>query len=388
VENQPLLRNKRFLSIFSIAFIIYISNYMVMQTIPLYADTLGASAQMLGMVSGIFSMCALLMRPFSGQLSDTEDKTILLRLVIVGLLVSVFGLAFSRQIWLLLLFRGLGGFAWGAGSTVCVTIASGCFAKENLGAGIGVFGLGQTIAQAFAPMLALKIGEFYGYSFLYQLNIGIFMAAFALTFLFKAEKNVKRTRKYSLNLKEMVCFAAIPPASLGMSNYIAQGAVTAFLIIFAHSLEIWGIGVYFTVVAFTVLLTRPLWGRLTDRYGFLKVIIPCQGFVVAALLTVFFAQTLWHFILAALLMGVGTSGAQPAFISECIKRAPAEQKGSAGNTHYIGLDIGYFIGGNLAGFVVALTGYRSMFLLFTLPLILSTALFIIFDKRRAAKAEI
>ncbi|MDF2524059.1 MAG: transporter [Clostridiales bacterium] len=380
--NESIFKNKKFISIFGIAFLVYFSNSMLAQTLPKYAHDLGATSQIIGMLSGIFAMCALLMRPISGQMVDTESKKLLLRIVIGIIFLAVTGLTFSHQIWMLILFRGLNGLGWGIGSTLCMTIASSCFDKNNLGTGIGIYGLGQTIAQAVAPMIALEVVQTYSYNFLYQFNVIICAVAFILTYFMKIEEPEKKERKYSVNLNKMVCFPAIPPAMMTLCNSIAQAAITSFLVIFADSISVIGIGIFFTVQACTVLLTRPFWGKATDKYGFLKALVPCEILIVCGLLTIFFSHSLWQFIIAAVLIGSGTAGAQPVLMSECIKRAPSDQRGSASNTSYIGTDIGNFVGSNLAGFVVAWVGYRNLYLLFTLPIIISTLIYTISDRRK------
>lgn len=382
MENKSILKNKKFISIFVIAFLVYFSNSMLGITLPKYAHDLGATSQVIGTLSGIFAMCALIMRPVSGQIVDNESKKLLLRIVIGIIFLAVTGLTFSHQVWMLILFRGLNGFGWGIGSTLCMTIASSCFDKKNLGTGIGIYGLGQTIAQALAPMIALEVVQYYSYNFLYQFNVIICVLAFVLTFFITVDETKKEDRKYSVNLKNMVCFPAIPPAMMTLCNSIAQASIASFLVIFADSISVIGIGLFFTIQAFTILLTRPFWGKATDKYGFFKALMPCEILITSGMLTIFFSHAIWQFILAAVLIGAGTAGSQPVLMSECIKRAPSDQMGSASNTSYIGTDVGNFVGSNLAGFVVALVGYRNLYLLFTLPIIISTLIYTIYDRRK------
>jgi MFS family permease len=238
VVNHSILKNKQFLSIFLIAFLVYFSNVMLAQTLPKYAYDLGATSQIIGLLSGIFAMCALLLRPVSGQMVDNENRKLLLRITIGIILVSVTGLTFAKQVWLLIVFRGINGLGWGIGSTLCMTIASSCFTKEKLGSGIGLYGLGQTIAQATAPMIGLTVAQAYGYNFLYQFNVIICAAAFALTYFIKIDTPLKKERKYSINLKEMVCLPAIAPSAVTLCNSIAQSSITAFLVIFANSISV------------------------------------------------------------------------------------------------------------------------------------------------------
>jgi MFS family permease len=290
-----------------------------------------------------------------------------------------------KKVWLLILFRGINGLGWGIGSTLCMTIASGCFSPNRLGSGIGIYGLGQTIAQATAPMIGLNVAAFYSYNFLYQFNVIICAAAFVLTYFIKIQIPPKKRRKYSLSLKAMLCLPALPPASVTLCNCIAQSSITAFLVIFANSISIPQIGSYFTVQAATVLITRPLWGKLADKYSSLKIIIPCELLIALGLLTIFFSNSLWQFLVAAVLVGAGTAGDQPILMSECIRRAPENQRGRASNTNYLGIDIGWFVGSNLAGFVVTMVGYRSLYLIFILPIVMATLIYTITQRTHVKK---
>jgi MFS family permease len=382
VKELPLVRNKQFWSIFCIAFLIYFSNNMLAQTLPKYAYDLGASAQLIGVLAGAFAVCALMLRPVSGQLVDNENRLLLLRVTIGIILLSVTGLVFSKQVGLLILFRGINGLGWGIGSTLCMTIASGCFTKKNLGSGIGIYGLGQTIAQATAPMIGLNVSASYGYNFLYQFNVIICAVAFFLTYFVVIDSKRHQLHKYSLKLNAMIAPQAVPPAMMTMANAIAQSSITAFLVIYATRLQIAQIGIYFTVQAATVLCTRPLWGKLTDKYGSFRIILPCEMLIALGLFAIYQATELWQFLLAAILVGSGTAGDQPALMSECIRGVPSEERGRASNTNFLGIDLGWFIGGNFAGFVVSLVGYRDLYLIFILPIILATIFYVWMKKRQ------
>jgi len=379
VGNDSILRNRQFISVFLIAFLVYFSNSMLAQTLPKFAYDLGATSQSIGFLSGVFGICALLLRPVSGQLVDNENRRMLLRVTLGIILVAVTALTFSKQVWLLVVCRGLNGFGWGIGSTLCMTIATGCFSKDKLGTGIGIYGLGQTVALATAPMVGLTVARLYGYNFLYRFNVLICVVAFFLTYFVSLDPRQRPERNYSVSLSSMICVPALTPAFVTLCNMVARSAITAFLVIFAHSISVSQIGTFFTVQALTVLVTRPLWGKLTDRFGGLRIIVPCEIMIAAGLVIIGGAHQLWHFLLAAFLLGAGTAGDQPVLMSECIRRAPEDQRGRASNTSYLGVDIGGFVGANIAGFVVPLVGYRIMYLIFVAPVVLATVTYVLYD---------
>ena len=102
-------KNTMFVAIFIIAFLNYNSSTMLSISLPAFANDMGATAQAVGLLSGMFATCALIMRPFSGQIVDNENRIVILRITFAIILVSVFGLIFSNQYCVLLVFRGLNG---------------------------------------------------------------------------------------------------------------------------------------------------------------------------------------------------------------------------------------------------------------------------------------
>lgn len=380
-SRSPFL-SRQFLSIFVIAFLIYCSSQMLSLTLPKYANELGASSQAVGLLAGIFAMCALCMRPISGQVVDNESKKAMLRIVLLVILVSVFGLTMAKDYWLLVMFRGLNGLAWGIGSTLCMTIATNCFSQENMATGIGIYGLGQTIAQTLAPTFALPFAQKFGYNTLYWGNVALILTCLGLTFFMQVEEPRKEKRHYSFNLRTMVHMPALLPASLTMCNNIAKSSITAFLVIFAGGMNIENIGLYFTIQAVTIFVCRPFLSKMADRFGLLKMLIPCEALCIVGLALIAFSQSLPTFLVAAVLMGMSAAGEQPILMAECVKSADAQNRGRASNTSYIGTDVGNFIGSNLAGVLVAALGYRNMYLASIIPVACCTIIFIMLSRRK------
>jgi len=381
-KSRSPFRNRQFLFIFIIAFLVYMSSVMLSQTLPKYANDLGATAQAIGLLAGMFQIAALSMRPISGQIVDNENRLRAIRIVLFIVLLSVVGFTLSTNYWMLIVFRALHGLAWGVGSVLFMTIATSCFPDEHMTAGIGVYGLGQVMAQTIAPTFALPIALTYGYNTLYIGNIILLSICLFLTLFMKIDSPSPKVKKYSYNLKKMIYWPALVPASMTLVNSIAKATITAFLIIFAGTMDIYNIGIFFTVQAMTIFITRPILSRLADRHGTAVILVPCQLFTVAGLVIISFAQSLPVFLLASILMGMGTSGEQPILMSECMKSAPPDKRGNASNTSYAGTDIGGFLGSNLAGFTVASIGYRYMYRLFAIPIIAMTIVYIILYQRK------
>jgi MFS family permease len=378
--------NRQFVIIFIIAFWFYYASQILALTLPKYANEMGAVPQAIGLLAGIFAICALCMRPFSGQIVDNENRKVLLRIVLLLILASMVGFTFAKNYWLLVVFRGLNGLAWGVGSTLCMTIATDCFSRENMAAGVGIYGLGQTIAQTLAPMLALPLVNRLGYNMVYLINVLLILLCLVLTRFMKYQEPAAKKRAYSISLKNMIHPPALLPASLTLCGTVAKASILAFLVIFAGTMNIQGIGLFFTIQAASVFAARLLISKMADKYGLLKLLIPCEILAVTGLAIISCARSLPVFLFAAVLMGISTGGEQPILMAECVKSADSSKRGRASNTSYVGTDIGNFLGSNLAGALVAAAGYRVMFLAAAAPIVLGTAIFVILHKKRQAGA--
>ena len=108
-------------------------------------------------------------------------------------------------------------------------------------------------------------------------------------------------------------------------NTIAKSSILAFLIIFAGTMNIVNIGIYFTLQAVTIAITRPILSKMADRYGSAKMLIPAQVATVAGLLIISFSHSMVGFIIASIIGGLGISGEQPILMAECVKSAPSKK---------------------------------------------------------------
>ena len=131
------------------------------------------------------------------------------------------------------------------------------------------------------------------------------------------------------------------------------------------------IGIYFTVYACTLLLTRPLIGKLSDKFGVIKILFPAMVCFMAAYWLISFASALWMFILAAIVSAFGLGACQPSVQALCMKCVPPERRGAASSTCYIAQDLGNLAGPVAAGLIVEYFGYVSMWRIMTIPILIA-----------------
>ena len=141
--------------------------YMVNPTITKYAVGLGASVAAAGVISGLFSITALVARPFSGLVADRVNRKRLLIFSTCVMGLAALGYSVSRTVPLLIAFRILHGVAFAFSGTVNVTMIASLVPRSRLGEGVGYYGLVNIFATAIGPSLGLSLGDAFGFGLSY-----------------------------------------------------------------------------------------------------------------------------------------------------------------------------------------------------------------------------
>jgi MFS family permease len=162
------------------------------------------------------------------------------------------------------------------------------------------------------------------------------------------------------------------------SQMFAVGAYNAFLPLYALEvigLEAWQIGFVFGMQTSTALLTRPVMGKFSDRFGrkslILAALVWC-ALLMTALPAVQRFETLMMFGVA---WGFGTavvSAVASAFITDLAKRA---HYGAAHGAFGTIFDLGEAAGPIVAGMLVARLGYAWMFVIVAIQLLFLATIF-------------
>src|SRR5699024_5935669 len=129
-------------------------------TIPLFIKELGGSDQMIGVVVGIFTFSALLLRPYAGHALETKGRKFIYMIGITFFFISVSVFGFVNSIFLLVVIRIIQGVGWGFATTASGTIATDLIPPKRRGEGMGFFGLSGNIALSFGPALGLFLVTF------------------------------------------------------------------------------------------------------------------------------------------------------------------------------------------------------------------------------------
>jgi predicted MFS family arabinose efflux permease len=140
-------------------------------------------------------------------------------------------------------------------------------------------------------------------------------------------------------------------------------------------------GLFFTVFSLTVLVLRPLLGRLADRMRTSRVLLFLLGLTAAAFAILAAATTRPLLALAAFLFGAGFGNVYPVFAAHVLRHVAPERRGAAFGAIIAAFDVGIGTGSIALGAVIGRFGFSKAYATAAALAILSMPAFVLLDKR-------
>jgi MFS family permease len=367
--------NKVFISIFITNVFVSVGLQMVNVLIGKYTDSLGATASVVGIVSSAFAWSAILFKLASAPALDRFNR----KYVIMGAMVAI-GLAFvgfgiSGAVPELVVFRLLQGAGQAFTTTAFIAMAADALPRKKIGTGLGFFTLAAGVAQGIGPVISLKVQAAAGYSVVFF--IAAAFVGLGLIAATQIKLKYKLPEKFRLTPSKFFAKEVALLAILTLFVFACYSLVNPFLAIYAGQRGVGSnISFFFTIYAGILFISRPLSGRLYDRFGSL-ILVPMLVLFIAAFFLIAASTSLWMFLAAAVLFGFGYGGCQPVLQSIAMKMVPPERRGSASTTNFLGSDLGNIVGPIVGGGIAQSLGYSAMWQSMTVALVIALVLVIV-----------
>lgn len=359
------LWSKNFILICLANFFYFGSFYFLIPTLPQYVDMLGGSPAQVGLVMGFFTLAAVVVRPYLGNMADRHGRKTFM------LLGSGFFILFPviynqvQAIVPLYLARVAHGFAHASFVAASSAYIADMAPPHRRGEVIGIYATSNVVAMALFPALGTAIIKDTG-SFPYLFTVSALTAAagfLAVILLGEIRSQAGRDFKPISILEVGRRREVLIPSLALFSGATSYGAVITFLPLFAPQQGLVDFGLFFTVYAVSTILSRVIVGRLSDRIGRRKVILPFMAVLAVAVFLLPFLGTMWLLALIGVLFGLGFGAFMPTLNALVVDYTPPKERGSALGFFTASMDVGITAGAMLLGFVGGRLGYPAMFFL-------------------------
>ncbi len=415
---EKKLWTKDFIIACAICLMLFFGFQMLTPTLPVYVKKIGATDKSIGWVVGIFTISSVGIRPIVGIALDNWGRRGVLLIGLIIFIIAASAYSFVPTVALILLFRFIHGFGWGASNTAISTVASDLIPLSRFGEGMGYFSLASSIAMAVGPAVSLFLMEKYSFNIVVIVAVAVIILSVFLSFMISykdvrpknssyksVDSNVKNsTSSIGIGIESDKTEESLKQKSLIKKNKIIEktslraaitiffvcvtyGGINSFLTLFALEQGIENIGIFFTVYAVSMVISRPLIGKVIDTMGIKFAVIPGLLSVILAMGVISLSDSIGKFIIAAIVYGIGFGTAQSSLQTLAVINAPKDSVGAANATFFMGFDSGIGLGSVILGIVSSQFGYSNMFLFSGISVFIAFVLFFVLERFEPKTSE-
>ncbi len=361
-------------------------NLVRMPALALFAESLGASPETIGLVVSVSTLTGVLLKLPAGTLSDTYGRRLLMGVGILAFSLPPFAYPFVSDLEVLTGLRAVHGLATAIfGPTALAAVAE--MYPERRGAALGWYTASTQAGALFGPVLGGWLVYTVGFPHTF-VSAGVFGCLglalfFTLQFQTSPRRNGER-RLWPALTAMWGGFRAVArngrvlmTSATDGAKMIANGALMAFLPLYGVSVGLnpGEVGLLFGMQGITSFLSKPAMGRLSDKVGRRPLIL--LGLLICAGTFVLIPRASELMVLLGLAAGFGfgeavvtsSTSALVADLSEsCAIGAGMGMQGTIS-------DIGHASGPLLAGLLIVQLGYQGAFTIIAAIQLVAAALF-------------
>ena len=347
-------------------------NLVRMPVLSLFAESLGAGPERIGLIVSVSTITGVLLKLPSGALSDIYGRKMLLRIGVVAFGLPPFIYPFISDLNALTALRFVHGLATAIFAPSALAAVADLY-KERRGAALGTYTACTQSGSLLGPFLGGWLAYTAGFSTAF-VTAGVFgCIAILIFFSLHLDEPPPRVRERGLApvMAEMgKGFLAVArnrkvliTSSTDAAKMVANGALMAFLPLYGLSvgLNAGQVGLLFSVQAVTSFLSKPVMGRVSDRVGRQPLIL--AGLLICAATFISMPHVGSFALLLVLSSGFGFGEAVVSSSSAALVADSSEFKrlGAGMGMQGTVMDIGHASGPLLAGLLIAHVSYQGAF---------------------------
>ncbi|MDR6125010.1 putative MFS family arabinose efflux permease [Bacillus sp. SLBN-46] len=371
---------------------VFMSFQMLIPTLPPYIKSIGASGLEIGLVTALFSIGAVISRPFIGFMLEYKPRKALVISGAIMLLLITILYPISQVVLIFLLFRLVHGLAWGWSTTVNGTAAVDVIPNSRLGEGMGYFGLSITIGMIIAPSLGIFLYKITTFTNLIYISafLGVIAIVLLLIVRYQTPEAVLHTKKEDLKFSyvgSLVEKSSWFPAFITIIINLGYGSIVTFIVIFGQERGIDQIFLFYIFNALMATVARPIAGKWFDEKGPIGLVLFCTILTFIGMWVLSYAHSSLLIAVAGVLFGLGFGCLIPTLQSWALLMTPTNRRGVANGMIFSSIDLGIGLSGVIFGALAQFVDTASIFRIASLFLLVAIALVIIMEKKKRATSQ-
>jgi len=341
--------------------------------LPLFIRSLDVPESTVGFIAAASTVVGIVVSIPAGILSDIFGRRRVILIAAVVFATAPFLYLLITDPWQLVLVRIYHGLATAILGPVAMAAVADTFRKDR-GEKMAWYSSATMVGRFVAPFVGglLIFGDDFRWVYLADGFAGVLALIAAVRLPLStnvsasAGEALKRQRgKYSQDLAFVVKHPGILATSgIEAVQYFAFGAIETFLPIYLNEqrgYSSWEIGILFTAQILAATFTKPIMGKLSDRYGRLPMIT--AGLALGGLATglILFSNNYIELIICIAFFGLGLATVTASTSALVADLSRAYSRGGAMGILSSIMDIGQSAGPMVTGVLVSAYSYRLAF---------------------------
>ncbi|MFC2014497.1 MFS transporter [Chloroflexota bacterium] len=367
--------------------------------LPLFIRSLDVPIATVGFIAAVSTVVGIVVSLPAGILSDIIGRRRVILVAAVVFASAPFFYLLVTQPWHLVVVRVYHGLATAILGPVAMAAVADTF-DERRGERMGWYSSATMVGRFLAPFVggALIFGEDFHWVYLATGIIGTLSLVAALRLPLStatsgsAAETMKRERgEIWHDLKAILTHRGILATStIEAVQYFGFGCLEVFLPIYLNEQAGFTplqIGLLFTIQCVAATVTKPMMGRLSDRYG--RVLMISLGLALGGITMAFMTYPGNYFVLAVLIglfgLGLATVTASSAALVADLSRAGSH--GSALGVLSSVMDIGHSTGPMVGGLLISAYRFKTAFGIVGGILVTASLLFVVAIRGATGQAK-
>src|SRR5665213_433003 len=327
---------------------------------------MGYSAVLAGLVISVQYIATLASRPWAGRISDRAGAKVSVlwgmgactasgaMLVAAAAMHLVPWLSFSALIASRLILS-IGESLGSTGATLWGITTAG---QESTAKVISFNGISTYGAMALGAPLGVILDGQWGLA-----SIGLLTILVGGISLLLAYRKPPVPVVHGEHLPFSHVLGRVAPHGMGLAlGGICYSVLATFITLFYASRNWGGAALCLTAFGVAFIVARLLFIQTINRFGGFQVAMVCLSVESLGLFLLWQSQSPWMAIAGSAMGGFGFSLVFPAIGVEAVKRVTEQNRGTALGVYTAFSDVSFFLTGPVAGAVIGIYGYASVFL--------------------------
>jgi MFS family permease len=365
------------------SFLFFASFNMIIPELPSYLESMGGEEHK-GLIIALFTITALIARPFSGKLVDSIGR---IPIIMFGAIVCIIcGLMYTVLTFVsgFLFLRFVHGFSTGFTPTGQTAYLADIIPVEKRGEGMGILGTASMLGMAGGAALGGLISSFASVTWVFIASAtSAFLSIIILIGLKETLQEKKRLhpRLLKVRMEDLFEPRVIAPCIVMFLSAYAFGAVITLVPDYSEYVGIKNKGLLFTYFTLASFAVRFIGGKASDRFGRKPVLVVSVTAIAIGMIFLAVAESRLMVIIGIVIYGFAQGTTSPTLLAWTTDLTDPQRKGRGVASLYIFMELGIGLGAFVSGLVYA-NQDENIFDTFVVCLVLAVIalLYLVFER--------